>query len=86
MELLSGASIIADIGCDHGRLSCALVQRKIAKKCIAIDVSTPSLEKAVRLARQVGVEDFVETRLGDGLAHSKRARRTRLPSSAWAER
>ena len=67
MELLPGARVIADIGCDHGRLSCALVQRKIANKCIAIDISAPSLEKAVRLARQVGVEDRVETRLGDGL-------------------
>ena len=67
MELLAGASIVADVGCDHGRLSCALVQREIAKKCIAIDVSAPSLEKAVRLARQIGAEERVETRLGDGL-------------------
>ena len=68
IELLSGANVVADVGCDHGRLSCALVQREIASKCIAIDVSAPSLGKAVRLARQVGVEDRVETRLGDGLA------------------
>jgi len=67
IELLSGASVVADVGCDHGRLSCALVQRNIAKKCIAIDVSASSLEKAARLARQVGVEDRVETRLDDGL-------------------
>jgi tRNA (adenine22-N1)-methyltransferase len=68
IELLSGARVVADVGCDHGRLSCALVQGEIAKQCIAIDVSAPSLEKAVRLARQIGVEDRVETRLGDGLA------------------
>ena len=68
MELLAGARIVADVGCDHGRLSCALIQREIAEQCIAIDVSAPSLEKAVRLARQVGVDDRVETRLGDGLS------------------
>jgi tRNA (adenine22-N1)-methyltransferase len=68
MELLSGARVVADVGCDHGRLSCALVQRDIAKKCIAIDVSAPSLEKATRLIRQIGMEERVETRLGDGLA------------------
>lgn len=68
MEMLAGARIVADVGCDHGRLSCALIQRKIAERCIAIDVSAPSLEKAIRLARQVGVEDRVETRLGDGLS------------------
>lgn len=67
MELLSGARVVADVGCDHGRLSCALVQQGIVEKCIAIDVSAPSLEKAVRLARQIGAEDRVETRLGDGL-------------------
>ena len=68
IDQLHGAQVVADVGCDHGRLSCALVQREIVQKCIAIDVSAPSLEKATRLARQIGVEDRVETRLGDGLA------------------
>lgn len=67
MELLSGARVVADVGCDHGRLSCALVQRDLAQRCIAIDVSAPSLEKAARLACQIGAQDRVETRLGDGL-------------------
>ena len=67
MDLLNGASTVADIGCDHGRLSCALVQARKASRCIAIDISEPSLNKAARLARQICVEDRVETRLGDGL-------------------
>ncbi|MEA4938784.1 MAG: class I SAM-dependent methyltransferase [Christensenella sp.] len=68
MELLSGARVVADVGCDHGRLSCALVQRDLVQRCIAIDVSAPSLGKAARLACQIGAQDRVETRLGDGLA------------------
>jgi len=68
MELLSGARVVAAVGCDHGRLSCALVQRNLVQWCIAIDVSEPSLEKAARLVRQIGAVDRVETRLGDGLA------------------
>ena len=67
IELLSGARVVADVGCDHGRLSCALIQRDLAQRCIAIDISEPSLKKAERLARQIGAEDRIETRLGDGL-------------------
>lgn len=68
MELLGGAKVVADIGCDHGRLSCALVQSGRAERCIAVDISLPSLKKAERLADMLGVSDRVETRLGDGLA------------------
>jgi len=67
IELLSGARVVADIGCDHGRLSCALIQQNAAERCIAVDISEPSLKKAERLARQIGAESRVETRLGDGL-------------------
>lgn len=67
MEQLTGARVVADVGCDHGRLSCALIQSGAAQKCIAIDISGPSLKKADRLIRLIGVEDRVETRLGDGL-------------------
>jgi tRNA (adenine22-N1)-methyltransferase len=67
IELLSGARVVADVGCDHGRLSCALIQRNIVSRCIAIDISEPSLEKAERLIRQIGLQERIETRLGDGL-------------------
>ena len=68
MELLYGARVVADVGCDHGRLSCALIQSGAASRCIAIDISEPSLNKAARLARQIGIADRVETRHGDGLS------------------
>ena len=67
IELLSCAQVVADVGCDHGRLSCALIQRDLVARCIAIDISEPSLKKAERLIRQIGAQDRVETRLGDGL-------------------
>lgn len=68
IELLRGANIVADIGCDHGRLCCALIQQNAANRCIAVDISAPSLQKAERLIRQIGLGDRVETRLGDGLS------------------
>lgn len=67
MDLLSGARIVADVGCDHGRLCCALIQRNAVERCIAMDISEPSLKKAERLIRKIDVQDRVETRLGDGL-------------------
>ena len=67
IELLSGAQVVADVGCDHGRLCCALIQRNLAQRCIAIDISEPSLSKARRLIRKIGLDERVETRLGDGL-------------------
>lgn len=67
IELLSGAQIVADVGCDHGRLSCALIQRNLVKRCIATDISAPSLQKAERLIRQIGLQHRIETRIGDGL-------------------
>ena len=67
IELLSGARVVADVGCDHGRLSCALIQRNLVSRCIATDISEPSLQKAERLIRKIGAQDRIETRLGDGL-------------------
>ncbi|MEN6636093.1 MAG: class I SAM-dependent methyltransferase [Clostridiaceae bacterium] len=67
IELLGGARVVADVGCDHGRLSCTLIQQEIAQRCIAIDISEPSLQKAERLIRRVGLQERIETRLGDGL-------------------
>ncbi len=58
---------VADIGCDHGKLSYYLLQTDRAEKVIATDISAMSLEKATKLAVENGVEDALITRLGDGL-------------------
>lgn len=62
---------VADIGCDHGKLSYYLLQTDRAQKVIATDISAKSLEKAEKLAVENGVEDCLITRLGDGLAPIK---------------
>jgi len=58
---------IADIGCDHGKLSYYLVSQDIASFAIATDISKQSLLKAQELATINGVTEMLETRLGDGL-------------------
>jgi len=67
-EHLPEQACVADIGCDHGRLSCGLMQMHPTWRCIAADVSAPSLEKARQLAEFTGLSDRVEFRLGNGLS------------------
>ncbi len=40
----------------------------MVEKCIAIDISEPSLKKAERLIQKIGAQERMETRLGNGLA------------------
>lgn len=68
LETLPERVCIADVGCDHGRLSCGLLQRNLLWRCIAADVSAPSLEKARQLADFTGLSDRVDIRCGDGLS------------------
>jgi len=67
-EQLRGANVVADIGCDHGRLAVALIQRQCCTRVIAVDSSAPSFLKAGRLIAYVGLSHAIETRLGDGFS------------------
>lgn len=67
-ELLGQMHTVADIGCDHGRLSAALLQSGAAARVIAVDVSAASLKKASELSRYIGLDDRMDVRLGDGLS------------------
>lgn len=59
---------IADIGCDHGKLGYYLIGSDRASSVIATDISEGSLSKARELALENGVEELMQTRLGDGLS------------------
>ena len=60
-------SCLADIGCDHGKLTCAMLEENEDLRAIATDISGPSLEKAKTLAEKMGLTDRISFRLGDGL-------------------
>ena len=66
-EMLSGVDEAADVGCDHGRLSVALVQRGIAHRVRASDISEVSLNKARRLAKVCGLSSSIWFEVADGL-------------------
>ena len=68
MELAGRTDTFADIGCDHGRLVCAMLQRGLCARAIAADISAPSLEKAAKLSEHVGLSDQIELRVGSGLS------------------
>lgn len=68
LDMLAAFECVADIGCDHGRLSVALLQREKALRVIACDISAPSLEKARALSVLCGAGEKISLRLGDGLA------------------
>lgn len=58
--------VIADIGCDHGQVTAELVLQVKAYKVIASEISSSSLNKAVRLASNLNILPFISFREGDG--------------------
>jgi tRNA (adenine22-N1)-methyltransferase len=59
--------IIADIGCDHGRLGAMLLLENRAKHLIASDISEKSLQKARHCLQRHGLTGRAEFRVADGL-------------------
>ena len=59
---------LADVGCDHGYLSIWLVSEKTVPSAIAMDVRPGPLSRAGENITRYGLEDYIETRLSDGLA------------------
>ena len=68
-DMIKNAEHAADIGCDHGKLSVALLQQGRAKTVTASDISAPSLEKARLLAQKCGLSDRMHTVVSDGITH-----------------
>lgn len=66
--LLRGYGAVADIGCDHGKLSAALAKESGVYRVVAADISEPSLAKARLLAERLHLENKLVCRLGDGLS------------------
>jgi tRNA (adenine22-N1)-methyltransferase len=59
--------VIADIGCDHGRLGAMLLLENRAKHLIASDISEKSLEKARHCLHRHGLTGKTEFHVADGL-------------------
>jgi len=66
-SLVKKNSIVGDIGTDHGYLPVYLIENNISKKVIGSDISKGSLNKIIDYVKSKGLEDEIDTRLGNGL-------------------
>ena len=66
-DLFTACDIGADIGADHGRLSCYLLHHQVCGRMIVSDVSADSLMKARRLLALHGLDERADFRVADGL-------------------
>ena len=58
---------VADVGCDHGYISIALLQRGIAISSVASDIKEGPLEQAKKNIEKAHLEDKIQTRLCPGI-------------------
>lgn len=58
--------VLADIGCDHGKLLAVALLDGRCLKAIAGDISADSLSKTISLAKELGLEDRIEFRVSNG--------------------
>lgn len=65
--LVPETEVVADVGCDHGKVGAALLLRGRAEKVLFCDVSAPSLRKARNIAEEYGLTDRAEFFVRDGL-------------------
>ncbi len=60
-------NILCDIGTDHAYIPIFLVKDKRCKRAVACDIRMKPLVAARRNIRAYGLEEHIDTRLGDGL-------------------
>ena len=65
-DLFTACDTGADIGADHGRLSCYLLNKQICSRMIVADISGESLAKAKRLLDLHSLSERAVFRVADG--------------------
>lgn len=66
-RMVTPGNVVVDVGCDHGFLPIYLVQENISPRVIAMDVGKGPLCRAKEHIAAYGMEEYIETRLSDGL-------------------
>ena len=66
IDLCDSCKKIADIGCDHGYITCELILQNKANMVISSDISSQSLQKAIMLAEKLNISEFISFRESDG--------------------
>ena len=66
-DMIPRGKTVVDVGCDHGYLPIYLLKNHWIPGAVAVDVRPGPLERARRNIEAFGLEDYIETRLSDGL-------------------
>lgn len=66
-EMVTEGNRLVDVGCDHGYLPVYLILEKKIPQAIAADVGKGPLSRAREHIHRYGLDDYIETRLSDGL-------------------
>ena len=67
ISMVSSGYRVCDVGCDHGYVCIALVQRGISPFALAMDVNKGPLERAKEHIEFFGLSAEINIRLSDGL-------------------
>lgn len=65
--MVKKGSRAVDVGCDHGFVPIYLVQNGVCSHVLAMDVRTGPLSRAQEHISECGLDDYIDTRLSDGL-------------------
>lgn len=65
--MVSKGNVLADIGTDHAYVPIALIQQKKIPRAIAMDINKGPLQRATEHIAMCQLEDYIETRLSDGV-------------------
>ena len=66
-SLVTEGNVLADVGTDHGYIPIYLLQKERIPRAIAMDINAGPLERAKEHIAQFGLEDYIQTRLSDGV-------------------
>ena len=67
-DMLAGMSSVADIGCDHGKLTAALLIDSGCARVVAGDISPECLEKSRRVIDRYSLQGRADVRIGSGFS------------------
>ena len=70
-SFVTEGNVLADVGTDHGYIPIYLLQKEQIPRAIAMDINEGPLQRAKEHIRQFQLENYIETRLSDGVAALK---------------
>ena len=67
-SFVTDGNVLADVGTDHGYIPIYLLQEKRIPRAVAMDINAGPLQRAKEHIDAYGLQDYIETRLSDGVA------------------